>query len=89
MAPWRSCGSRHLRAFRLRQQACQPYLGHMEACRWDGFIVAGLDDVSLVPDADIASAVSNAAVEINPSRPMPKRTSWRGAYSITSDSAYT
>ena len=35
-----------------------------------GFVVAGLDDVSLVPDADIASAASDAAVEINPGRPV-------------------
>jgi hypothetical protein len=34
-----------------------------------GFVVAGLDDVRFVPDADIASAASDAAIEINPCRP--------------------
>ena len=36
----------------------------------DSFEMAGLDDVCLVPDADIASAASDAAIKINPCGPV-------------------
>src|SRR5262249_6982870 len=35
-----------------------------------GFVVTGFDDVSFVPNAHIAPAASDAAVEINPCRPV-------------------
>ena len=35
-----------------------------------GFVVAGFHDVSFVPDANIATAAADAAVEINPCRPV-------------------
>jgi hypothetical protein len=35
-----------------------------------GFVLAGLDDVSFVLDADIAPAASDSAIEINPGRPV-------------------
>src|SRR5262245_30261284 len=46
-----------------------------ETIRWHSavhrFVFAGANLICLVPDADIAAALSNPLVEIDPGRPMP------------------
>jgi hypothetical protein len=47
-----------------------PYQCHTGHAAIYGLVVPGLEDVSLMPDADVGSLASNASAQIEPSRPM-------------------